>query len=303
MRAIAQGGVPAERGGHLAQLRYPCHISHILPLEVCMFYPQEYSEKFGYVLYYDGGMRVDVALPKDDAVVVRGGGTRGKIKGFSRESRKRLLGKIASVDKEEYGNAYLLTLTYHQSEEVAGFEEAKADLRALYKRLVRKFGEGKVTMIWRIELQKRGVPHFHVILILRVRIYDTELVNIVAKNWNEVVGSDVEHYLFHVGALGNGNVPCLSAIKSLKSVIGYVSKYIAKVSEYIELGRIWGILGEKALRYAKKIRIPMRLGELQKLMRLMKRYCRIPNSVKMRVLRVIMINNEIVYRRLEELLT
>jgi len=42
---------------------------------------------------------------------------------------------------------------------------------------------------------------------------------------------------------------------------------------------------------------------LQKLMRLMKRYCRIPNSVKMRVLRVIMINNEIVYRRLEELVT
>src|SRR5918993_1755224 len=90
------------------------------------------------------------------------GGIRDRVRGFSRTSRTNLLRRLASINRSAFkafkGRLISITLTYpHEYPEDP--ELCKKHLKALRKRLQRKFGE--FAGFWRLGIQQRGAWHFH----------------------------------------------------------------------------------------------------------------------------------------------
>lgn len=163
-----------------------------------------------------------------------GGGRRGAIKGFSSASRRRLMRRLASINRHgsERPPAFI-TITYPR-EYPTESNVYKAHARALLKRLRRRFGARPV--IWRLEFQKRGAPHFH-LLVWDLEVTD-ELKPWLLQAWYEVCGTgDRRHLRRGVD---------VQRMESWKRVTVYVSKYVAKVQDgregaAVSPGRIWGV--------------------------------------------------------------
>jgi hypothetical protein len=161
--------------------------------------------------------------------------SRGRVIGLSRRSRLRLQVRINRC-KFQLGRVWFLTLTYPR--EFPPHCAAKNDLRAFLKRIARKWG--KRGAIWRIENQKRGAPHFHLILFLAAAVPEREFVEWVSRSWHAVVGSGDENHLYY-GAR-------TELFRSARGVASYCSKYVSKQEEgervrLIE-GRQWGREGD-----------------------------------------------------------
>ena len=92
-----------------------------------------------------------------------GPSSRGPITEFSRKSRKRLIDTFNRVDKRRMkyasGRTRFITLTYPHN--MQNYAQAKAHRRALVKRIRRRFPA--FWDFWRLETQKRGAIHFHMI--------------------------------------------------------------------------------------------------------------------------------------------
>lgn len=138
------------------------------------------------------------------------GGKRGAVLGFSGGCRRRLLLKMARLDVR--GRLPLfLTLTYP-----AGFPDcgtARRHRRSLEKRLGRRFPG--LCWVWRLELQKRGAPHFHILLwgVPFLPVADIRAI------WGKVIGY-------------RGSDPLQIKVERLRSwrgVLSYVAKYMGKV--------------------------------------------------------------------------
>lgn len=91
---------------------------------------------------------------EDDGPVSR----RGRITGFSSASRRRLRKTIHSIRRD--ADCLFLTLTWHECTPTP--DEAHAALDAFWKRVRRRYGD--LAGVWKMEPQKRGVPHFHLIV-------------------------------------------------------------------------------------------------------------------------------------------
>jgi hypothetical protein len=96
-----------------------------------------------------------------------GGGTKGKVKGFSRVSRRNLLRRLASINRTAFnafkGRLLSITLTY-PAEYPQDPEVCKGHLKAFRKRLERRYG--KFAAFWRLGIQRRGAFHFHLLLFV-----------------------------------------------------------------------------------------------------------------------------------------
>lgn len=80
---------------------------------------------------------------------------RGKCQGMSPSSRRRLvrfLGAYSVVDRDMYG----MTLTVPDCADVVLWRER-------WTRFALECGRNDLPFVWRVELQKRGVPHVHLI--------------------------------------------------------------------------------------------------------------------------------------------
>ena len=121
------------------------------------------------------------------------------------------------VHQLEFEKLVFVTLTYPGAFPTDG-RETKKHLRRFRARIERKFGKLKV--LWRLEFQKRGAPHFHLLLMDPPWI-DKEWLS---KTWYECVGShDPKH-------LKRGtNIVGVARKGENKKVIAYVGKYISKV--------------------------------------------------------------------------
>lgn len=161
--------------------------------------------------------------------------TRGRVRGLSPRSRLRLQVRI-NRSAFKVGHVWFLTLTYPR--EFPAHCVAKDDLRAFLKRISRKWG--KRGAIWRIENQKRGAPHFHIVLFLSAAVPEREFVEWVARSWHAVVGSGDENHL-HYGAK-------TELFRSARGVASYCSKYVSKQEEGERIrlieGRQWGREGD-----------------------------------------------------------
>lgn len=161
--------------------------------------------------------------------------TRGRVIGLSSRSRLRLQVRINRCTFKP-GRVWFLTLTYPR--EFPAHCVAKTDLRAFLKRVSRKWG--KRGAVWRIENQKRGAPHFHIVLFLAAAVPEPDFAEWVARSWHSVVGSGDESHLRYGSKT--------ELFRSARGVASYCSKYVSKQEEgervrLIE-GRQWGREGD-----------------------------------------------------------
>jgi hypothetical protein len=133
-----------------------------------------------------------------------------------------------------------VTLTYpHEYPEDP--ELCKKHLKALHKRLQRKFGD--FAGFWRMGMQERGAWHFHLLLFVGPSVGSVnELRRFISSSWYEVTGKVSEVHL-RAGTR-------VEAVKKWKQATSYVERYMAKPEESpegLETGRIWGIWNEGLL--------------------------------------------------------
>lgn len=157
-------------------------------------------------------------------------GRRGVITGFSPSSRRRLMDLLNSINRQAVKHLPLfITLTYPAvwPQSAATW---KRHLDNWLKRLKREWPD--VSCIWRLEFQKRGAPHFH-ILAFGCRFLPAKWV---AEAWYSVVGSgDKSH-------LGAGTQ--VKRVASWRGVVWYAAKYMSKegaLPSGVFPGRLWGV--------------------------------------------------------------
>jgi len=165
---------------------------------------------------------------------------RGKIKQFSRQSRKRQMKELQKVDVRNTPLPLFITLTYPDN--FPDNQRVKRDLKVFLQRLQRKFPE--CSGLWRFEMKERKsgknkgriAPHYHFFL-WGVRFVDA--LQWVSQNWYEVCDTgDPAHLLAGTS---------VEMIRNKRGVMYYAGKYMAKLNEdEIEgdLGRIWGKFGQ-----------------------------------------------------------
>jgi hypothetical protein len=174
----------------------------------------------------------------------RGGGIRGKVRGFSRTSRTNLLRRLASINRSAFrafkGRVIFVTLTYsHEYPEDP--EQCKGHLKAFRKRLQREYGS--FAAFWRMGIQRRGAWHFHLLLFVGPSFGSVDdLRRFISSSWYEVTGR------VSAGHLRAGTR--VEAAKKWRQVTSYAERYLAKPEEFPEglrTGRIWGVWSEELL--------------------------------------------------------
>jgi hypothetical protein len=188
-----------------------------------------------------------------------GGGTRGIIQGFSRASRRRLLDLVNQVDRGQVQGDQVLfvTLTY-PSAWSQDWSLWKRDLQALIRRLKRRYPG--ISGIWRLEFQKRGAPHFHLL------IFGVFAINRgwLSESWYKIVGSrDPKHLVAGTQ---------VSRIRSWRGILFYVAKYMAKTDKVdFPTGRVWGVIGGVGLPITMAV-IRLSVREFYQVRRILRRY-------------------------------
>jgi len=136
-----------------------------------------------------------------------GGGQRGKVKGFSRPSRRRLLHLFGRLDSSKV-RCVFLTLTFSKMDDAT---QAKCVFRRFRERLRRRFP--KTSFVWRMERQSRGAIHFHLVLFNFPFVPQATLQTL----WTKSTGEELS--IVHVKLL-----------RGRRRVFYYISKYCAKPS-------------------------------------------------------------------------
>lgn len=178
---------------------------------------------------------------------------RGDIIEFSRKSRKRLFTLFARLDSLKIAQMTykprFITLTYPDT--YPDPRTAKANMRAFIKRIRRWFPEA--SFVWRLEFQSRGAPHIHLVAFgMRYKSYQA-----INRAWCECAGISTD----------NRNACDIEVLRSLRGVMYYVSKYLAKPEDsgslesgeggvglsvvHIGPGRLWGTENRAALPFAE----------------------------------------------------
>lgn len=203
---------------------------------------------------------------------------RGKVCGFSEGSRRRMLEFMSRFDENR---VVMMTLTYGQA--FPSCDEAKRHLFLFLKRLRRL--APKASAVWRMEFQERGAPHFHLVLFSMGRpgqwVVNKKKVQSV---WGDVITTK---YWDHSGVITREPFTRIESLRSIKQVIGYVSKYMAKVSTsgYVPLlnpvdtgvdsplrsettprepawtGRVWGTWGRALMPFASTVIVNVIYGK------------------------------------------
>lgn len=167
------------------------------------------------------------------------GGLRGDCKGFGSRSRSRLMRSLAKV-RTEGMISYFITLTY-PSVWSDDWKVWKRDLKVWRDRLVRHWPM-VAGGVWRVEFQKRGAPHFHLILWCSSEIPLEPFKTWLSQSWYDVVASgDTKH-------LRAGTQ--VRRLDGRRAIRIYVSKYVAKVPDGLQpdgWGRNWGFFGKANL--------------------------------------------------------
>lgn len=185
------------------------------------------------VTYYQGGARLTVTgakVPRPAQRNVR----RGKVTSFSGASRKRLFALLQGINRGRVRRLPLMvTLTYHLTWPTDG-PGLKRHLDTFWKAVQRAYP--KAAAVWKLELQKRGAPHYH-LLVFNIPWLPAGWV---ARVWHRVVGDTGQHHL-RAGTQ-------VKRVKSWRGVMSYAAKYLGKMvvgGEIADIGRFWGVLNRK----------------------------------------------------------
>jgi len=180
----------------------------------------------------------------------RGGGIRGKVFGYSDDARLRLIRRLSQVDARSLDIPIMVTLTYHhghQRDDTAHI----ADRRAWIARIRRRYPE--IRLIWRLELQRRGAPHYHVILWLPRgdrRLREPPAQRFIRTAWHDIADASSRAHERHGVAI--------TALESRTHGYKYLAKYVAKEITAAERdfpGRRWGMTSNVPTRPRYVLRI------------------------------------------------
>lgn len=179
---------------------------------------------------------------------------RGIIQSYSAKSRIRNLQFAARLDWAHHKSIFI-TLTYAES--YPSPRGAKAQLRAFLKRVWRRFDK-PFAVWWRLEYQKRGAPHFHLV------VFDLPYYTIddLRSDW---------HAVTHDKSIENFKINLLDSSTKARR---YMSKYSAKVEQnqyipckqpiqqhedsyfttapYLSAGRFWGVENRNNVPYCEQ---------------------------------------------------
>jgi len=171
------------------------------------------------------------------------------VHGFSEDSHRRCMRLLMAVD---WGGvpAHFVTLTYHR-EQPGGWEAWKRDLRTWRKRLERRWGDRLLALWWRLEFQRRGSPHFHLVVWWRGCPPNRKaLQEWVSESWNAVAEPGDEA---HLAAGTNVTRVRNTRGEPVARLIAYLAKYVGKLQPYravdretgelLQTGRAWGYSG------------------------------------------------------------
>ncbi|MBZ0214272.1 MAG: hypothetical protein K8H99_10770, partial [Nitrospirae bacterium] len=182
------------------------------------------------VRIFEGGSVI--CLRGDDRFPPPKGACRGRVAGFTRASRRRLIRLLQSVHRERAGLPLFVTLTYPR--EWPGSPKVwKRDLDAWLQRLKRAHPEAWA--VWRLEPQRRGAPHYHLLVFGADRLPKQWL----SRTWFEVVGSGDERPL-RAGTQ-------VQRSRQWNGVVRDAAKYLGKLVDDLPegwrlgVGRWWGV--------------------------------------------------------------
>jgi len=190
---------------------------------------------------------------------------RGKVGGFSAKSRQRLMRTVSAVRRDCLPVFVTLTYPFEYPERSDVF---KRHLDNFLKRLARKFPE--VAGVWKLEPQKRGAPHYH-LLIWGASL--EELREFIPLAWYQVVGSGEKYHLeWHQGGLGNQ--PCVQQVESQRGVFWYVNKYMSKKvsADCANWGRWWGVFFRERLPLGELVNVEVSERKAIEFIRYMRRF-------------------------------
>lgn len=141
---------------------------------------------------------------------------------FSRKSRKRLLNAMNAWRIPSKGKMRFITLTYPDKYPM-NWQVWKQDLERIRRKILAAY-PGAMG-IWRLELQKRGAPHYHLILWIPRDICPSmkRLRKSITDWWAEIAHSDDQYQ----GKYATN----VRAVHSQLHAYRYVAKYAAKPAE------------------------------------------------------------------------
>lgn len=198
-----------------------------------------------------------------------GGGRRSVVSGFSANSRRRLMVQLAKVRRSEV--PIFITLTY-PGVWPSSPTEWKKHLHNWRRELFRRFPDS--SMIWKLEPQRRGAPHFHVFLF-GLRVITPDFRDFVSASWYKAVGSgDLRH--LRAGTR-------VEYLRSVQGAFSYAAKYFGKIVSdddgvWGRPGRFWGVYGRERLPVGEVFVVPLSWLESVDLQRFLRRYSKIPAS-------------------------
>jgi hypothetical protein len=172
--------------------------------------------------------------------------TRGSCVGLSERSRRRLIRKLAQLNERAQSYRPLfVTLTYpaHWPED---WHAWKRHLERFCRALLYRWPLACV--IWRLEYQDRGAPHFHLIVL------GVDFIHFswVAQKWVKATQTSSKEHL----AAGTET----RRARSWGETRSYAAKYVAKQTPQQfdgPAGRHWGIYGRENLPiYLSTVRLP-----------------------------------------------
>lgn len=179
---------------------------------------------------------------------------RGFVERFTEQSRFRMLKMLARIEAPRSdGYRFKVSFVTLTTRAIFHPREFKDFMVRWFKRVGRKYPH--VAIVWRLEYQKRGAPHVHLILYNAPWI-DKEWVQ---ETWGEIVGQ-------------GRPFTRIERIKSYKHLMSYASKYCGKVQEGgfnsvtystashadkkllgVGAGRVWGVHNRARLPFADEV--------------------------------------------------
>ncbi len=188
--------------------------------------------------------RVDAAVPRArlrGRAPRGGGGRRGPVLTYSREARLRHQRHLARIRPDLMrGEMRLVTLTYPRAWPADDRLVAR-QLQVFIQRARRhEMRHGReLDLEWVVELQRRGAPHFH--LLVWSALPDALLRLVLSRAWRAVIKThDRHHEVYGVDVRIRRDV-----LQSQRQLYRYLAKYVTKGGGDVRPfhGRRWGYTG------------------------------------------------------------
>lgn len=238
---------------------------------------EELKKNKGRIEIYVDGNLAKCQLPVTRPIGKRGG-IRGKVTGFSRQSRLRMMRSVSKLENAK--RPLFITLTYPDEFEgtLDGKEIKEKQLKNFWKRM--EYVYINIACLWKLEYKERKsgkkvgqlYPHIHLLVWGLYKVDIEEIRDFVRNAWWEVCGELSEDHL-KAGTR-------VERLRSHNGTVSYISKYMGKEEAGdLKVGRWWGIKGRSKLPRAEVIVIDfLNAGEYEKVIGFMVLYAGLPEG-------------------------